>query len=113
MTRRIAAAASTIILVIALAGCAQASPYPTETAATLQSQVLAVSTAAAGSDFASAMTRLDELEVGLNDALARGAVTQERFDSIRSAIDLVRTDLETALQKDDKPGKKNEKDKNG
>jgi hypothetical protein len=85
-----------VALSLALGGCAQASDLPDEVATGLQTQVMAVSTASAGLDYATALTRLAELEVALDDAVARGTITAERAQAIRSAIELVRADL-TAL----------------
>jgi hypothetical protein len=82
-----------IALSLSVGGCAQNSDLPDDVATTFQSQVMAVSTAAAGLDYATALTRLAELEVSLDDAVARGTITVERADAIRSALELVRADL--------------------
>lgn len=90
--------AAAVIFGLGLTGCApQQSEYSSDVAAALQSQVLAVSTASAGAEFAAAIGSLDELEVQLKDALARGEVTQERYDSIMAATALVRSDLQAAI----------------
>ncbi len=84
---------------ILLSGCA-ASPgntYDSRTATLLQSGVSAVTDASASGDPAAALTRLNELQATLLDALAKGTITQSRFDSISAAIDLVRADLELAI----------------
>ena len=105
MNARVRAAAAAVVLVLALAGCAQATSYPQQTAAGFQAQVLAVSEAAADSEFEVAATRLAELEASIADALARGGITRERFDSITAAIELVRADLTKQLDETEKPGK--------
>ncbi|MCU1439903.1 MAG: hypothetical protein JWP85_900 [Rhodoglobus sp.] len=86
----------TIALSLGLGGCAQAPDLPDDVATALQSHVMDVSTAAADLDYATALTRLAELDVSLDDAIARGTITAERAQAIRSAIELVRADL-TAL----------------
>jgi hypothetical protein len=80
-----------------LSGCAQAPAYEPETAERLQGQVLAVSTSTAEGDWAGASTRLMELEASASTALARGEITQERYDAIMAALQLVRADVDTAL----------------
>jgi hypothetical protein len=85
-----------LALSLGLGGCAQTPELPDDVATALQSHVMAVSTAAADLDYVTALTRLAELEVTLDDAIARGTITAERAQAIRSAIELVRTDL-TAL----------------
>ncbi len=80
-----------------LAGCAQAPAYESETAERLQSHVLAVSTSTAEGDWAGASTRLMELEATATTALARGEITQERYDAIMAALQLVRTDVDAAI----------------
>lgn len=89
----IVAAASTALL----AGCAQAPPYEAATAERLQAQVLAVSTTTAEGDWAAASTRLLELEASVAEALARGEITQERYDAIMSALRLVQADVDAAI----------------
>lgn len=103
-----------VALALTLAGCAgTATDYSTPVASALQQQVLAATNAAAEGDYESALTRLDELEASVADALARGSISQARGDSILAAIALVRADLEALLDgpgnsdkpKPDKPGK--------
>lgn len=104
--------ATVLACAIGLTGCAGgnapvASSYPSTIASQLQAGVLSVSSAAAGEDPASALTRLDELGAALADARARGEVTSARFASISAAIALVRSDLKAAItaQNNVKPGK--------
>ncbi|MCU1505822.1 MAG: hypothetical protein JWP05_791 [Microbacteriaceae bacterium] len=83
---------------LVLSGCSsQSTGYPAATAQALQSQVLAVSQSSAGGDFAGSLTILDELDVSVKDALARGTISKDRYTSISAAIALVRSDLESAV----------------
>lgn len=112
--RRLLTALLGAALALALAGCATATTdYPAPVASALQQQVLDTTTAAADGDYESALTGLEELEVAVADALARGSISQPRADSILAAIALVRADLDALLDgpgnsdkpKPDKPGK--------
>ena len=86
------------LLAGALAGCAASAPDLHRDAATqLQSQVLAVTEAAAADDSAGALKLLDELVGKLDEAAARGEVSFKRHQSIRTSIEAVRADL-TARQ---------------
>ncbi|GAA1689331.1 hypothetical protein GCM10009792_06860 [Microcella alkalica] len=98
MTRRISAALTGGALVVGLlAGCVPGSSYDADTAAQLQQHVLAVSDASAAGDWATTRTRLLELEASASTALARGEITQQRFDAIMSALALVRADVDAAI----------------
>lgn len=98
MITRTSRAAIVVAAAIAiLAGCAQAPAYDPTTAERLQSQVLAVSTSTSQGDWAGASTRLMELEASAAEALARGDITQERFDAIIAALQLVRGDVDAAI----------------
>lgn len=94
---RTALPAMVIATVLGLAGCA-GSAYDAETARALQDRVAAVSTAAAGDDWAATETELMELETETQTALARGEITQARADAILAAVALVRTDVAAALE---------------
>jgi hypothetical protein len=103
-----------LALALVLTGCAAPAPeYPGPTAAALQQQVLATTTAAADGDYDAALSGLDELQAAVGDAFDSGTITQARADSILSAIALVRAELEGMLDgpgnsdkpKPDKPGK--------
>ena len=84
---------------LVLSGCAGDEPlYDAGAADRLQQQVLTVSETSAAGDFETALLRLDELVVQVNDALARGEITPERHQSILSAIELVRADLLAAIE---------------
>lgn len=80
-----------------LASCAAAPELDRDAARQLQSQVLAVTEAAADDDPATSLKRLDELVVNLDEAAARGEVSFKRHQSIRKSVDTVRADL-TAQQ---------------
>ena len=86
-----------IAITLGLSACAPVSDYPTATAQSLQARVLEITQSSAEGDFAGALERLDQLQFGVEDALAREKITAARHDSIIASIDLVRVDLETAL----------------
>lgn len=87
----------TAVATALLAGCAGSPAYAPDAADRLQQQVLAVSTSTAEADWATASTRLLELEASASTALARDEITQERFDAIMAAIALVRGDVDAAI----------------
>jgi hypothetical protein len=95
--RRPTAFASTALAIALLAGCAPSPSYDAAAAELLQQQVLAVSTSSAEQDWEAARTRLLELEASANVALARGEISQQRFDAIIAALALVRADLDAAI----------------
>lgn len=95
--RRLRAVVAIALTAGLLAGCAGGSSYDSATAERLQQQVLVVSTASADGDWAGASTALLELEASAATALARGEITQERFDAIMAALSLVRADIEAAV----------------
>jgi hypothetical protein len=97
MKRVLVVLAASALLV---SGCASGgAQYPAATAAALQEQVLEVTKAAADGELETALTRLDELTAYTKNAKVRGTVTDERHDSILSAIELVRADLEALVEK--------------
>lgn len=89
-----------VLLAGAAAGCSSA-PAPVkgaDAAQVLQSQVLAVTKAAAANDPVGTTLRLlDELAAKLNGAAMAGDVTFQRHQSIMSAIDALRTELTAHL----------------
>ncbi|MDQ5840473.1 MAG: mucin-associated surface protein [Chloroflexota bacterium] len=86
------------VLAAALAGCSvPPAELGREAGKQLQSQVLAVTEAAAANDPAGSLKLLDELVVRLDGAAARGEVSFKRHQSIRTPIEAVRADL-TAQQ---------------
>ena len=83
-----------VLLAGALAGCGSPAPeLGPDAAKQLQSQVLAVSQAAAANDPAGSLKLLDGLLTRLDAAAANGEVSFNRHQSIKSSIDAVRTDL--------------------
>jgi len=100
MTRRRfrLALVSLALSALALSGCAGAPvPLQPATAEQLQSAVLEVTTAAAEGDLTGAQALLTSLEASLRTAAAGGQVTPERSAEIQAAINLVGTDLATAI----------------
>lgn len=92
------ATASAITIALLLGGCAaNTETYDEAVATRLQDRVMVSTESAAAGDHGASLTAIAELEVELRDALARGTVTQARFDSITSAIALVRADLEASI----------------
>ena len=78
----------------ALAGCGSPAPELGSGAARqLQSEVLAVSEAAAANDPEGSLKHLDELLTRLDAVAASGEVSFRRHQSIKSSIDAVRADL--------------------
>lgn len=94
-TRRLLAGLilGTALLTGALAGCAATPELDRDAARELQSQVLAVTEAAAADDPATSLQHLDELVLKLDGAAARGEVSFSRHQSIRKSVDTVRGDL--------------------
>ena len=90
--------AISVLIALSLTGCAQQpSDYGQAVAERLQEQVLAVSTSAADAELEAAVVALNELDVELKDALARGDISEARYDSITAAAALVRSDLDAAI----------------
>jgi len=80
-----------------LAGCASAPEIAAETAAELQTSVVSVATLAQ-TDAAAALAELDALQARLDAGTADGSILEDRAAGIRSSIDLVRADLEAAVE---------------
>lgn len=80
-----------------LTGCAGTPALNAETAGELQNGVLAVSTAAAAGDFATAQTDLGTVQATLDAAVAGDTVTATRASEIQAAIDLVGADLAASI----------------
>jgi hypothetical protein len=89
--------ACAVLFAGALAGCGAPPELRPDAARQLQSQVLAVTEAAAAEDPAGSLKLLDELATTLDQAAARGDVSFKRHQNIRASIAAVRTDL-TAQQ---------------
>lgn len=97
---RASAALAGCLLAVGLAGCAGPAPELEDNAAAqLQQRVLAVTSAAAGSDPATALKSLDGLASELDAAAAAGQVSFRRHQSITVAINAVRADLTAAAKK--------------
>lgn len=90
-------ASGVLAATLLLAGCATPAPYSSATAQDLQQRVLAVSEAAAATDYPGTRMRSDELRVAADDALARGDISAERHSAIMSALDLVQADVDAVL----------------
>jgi len=91
-----AALAGAAVVATVLAGCTAATPrIDADTAAALQSGVMAVSVAAAAGDFTTAQADL----AAVRDTLAASAdtLTTARTSEIQAAIDLVDADLTAAI----------------
>jgi outer membrane murein-binding lipoprotein Lpp len=83
---------------LTLTGCSPTSTADySQVAAQLQERVLAVSVGVAEENWQSASDNLDALEADVATALTRLEVTPERAEAIRIAIDLVRIDVNIAL----------------
>ncbi len=89
--------ATVLAVTLLLGGCASPAAYSEETAQDLQQRVLAVTEAAATADYSAAQVRIDELRAAANDALAKGDLSEVRHSAIVSALDLVESDISTAL----------------
>ena len=95
MRLRILAGAVATAATLALASCA--ADYDETTRDGLREQVVAVAQASAAGDWNGALTSLDAMAQQLSDARAAGQLSEERFDSILLAMELVRQDLDTAI----------------
>ena len=94
----------------ALAGCGSPAPeLGRDAARQLQSQVLAVSEAAAANDPAGSLKHLDELLARLDAAAASGEVSSRRHQSIKSSIDAVRADLAAQQARPRRPERRRKK----
>jgi outer membrane murein-binding lipoprotein Lpp len=83
---------------LTLTGCSPTSTADySQVAAQLQERVLAVSVGVAEENWQSASDNLDALDADVATALTRLEVTPERAENIRNAIDLVRIDVNIAL----------------
>lgn len=105
------ATASAITMALLLGGCSTSGEnYDNDAATRLQERVAVATSSAAAGNHATSLTALAELEVELRDALARGLITQERFDSITAAIALVRADLDAAIAETTPPPEESDDD---
>lgn len=76
-------------------GCSlQAPDLAVDTARELQSRLPEVRQAAAGNDYARALSLLEQLEQDVDDAASDGAMSFARYQGISSALDRVREELQ-------------------
>lgn len=85
-----------ITAALTLSSCA-APAYDDATRDGLRAHVSAVAEASAAEDWARALAGLDALATELSQAKDEGKVSEERFDTIARAMDLVRQDLDGAI----------------
>lgn len=82
-----------------LPGCSpQSSELSADSAAALSSRLAAVRTSADSNDPNGALRELELLEKDVEGEAANGGMTFARFQSIRSSLQLVRTDLQALIQ---------------
>jgi hypothetical protein len=97
--RAIAVLAGMTLAVVSLTGCSNApADLSASTASRLQTGVLAVSTQAAGGDYAAAQSALGAVQGDLLAAAAAGSVSSQRAAQIQAAINLVGADLSAAIE---------------
>lgn len=89
--------AATIAATATFAFTACSPAYDAATRDGLRRHVVAVAEASAAGDWTAALDGLDVMAVQLADARAEGKLSQERFDSIILAMELVRQDLAAAI----------------
>ena len=99
-SRTVLVAATLLIAGTVLTGCSGGEAELKASAAKqLQSGVLAVTTAAADGDFATAQSALANVKADVLAAAAAGEVTSERSKEIQATIKLVTADLAAAIAK--------------
>ncbi|MGR0218363.1 hypothetical protein [Agromyces sp. ZXT2-6] len=91
------ALATALISLLTLSSCAAEPTYDATTAAGLREHVVTVSTASAAGDWAGALAALDAMTAEVDEAQADGRIDGERLDSILLAMELVRQDLQMAI----------------
>lgn len=89
------AVAVAVTATLALAACAPT--YDAATKDTLRQHVVAVAEASAAGDWQTALDGLDVMAAQLADARAEGKLSEERFDSVIVAMEVVRQDLAAAI----------------
>jgi predicted secreted protein len=95
MRPRILAAAVAITATFSLVSCA--AGYDEATKDNLRERVVAVAEASAAGDWQAAQNGLDVMAAELSDARSEGKVSEERFDTIVMAMELVRQDIDAAI----------------
>jgi len=94
IAHRVAAALAGAALIAGLSGCASPA-FDEAAAAQLQESVVAVAGSAAAGDLPGAVAGLDELQTELDAAVSADLVTAARAARIQTAINAVRSDLES------------------
>ncbi|MDQ0576533.1 hypothetical protein [Agromyces albus] len=95
MRPRILAAAVAFTATLSLTSCAPA--YDEAAKDNLREHVVAVAEASEAGDWQAALSGLDAMAAELADARAAGNVSDERFDTIALAMELVRKDIDAAI----------------
>jgi hypothetical protein len=85
-----------VAVAVSLSSCASAE-FDQATSEQLRGSVVAVGSASAAGDWATALAELDAMAAELDEAEAEGRVEQERHRSILMAMELVRQDLVAAI----------------
>lgn len=96
MRGRLIAAAVAAAAALTLGSCASPA-YDEATRDGLRQHVLTVAEASAAGDWAGAVAGLDAMAVELSQARDEGRIGEERFDTIRLAMEVVRQDLDDAI----------------
>lgn len=86
-----------IAATLILSSCATAPAYDDDTRDGLRRHVIVVAEASAAGDWAAALAGLDAMASDLSKAEDEGKVSEERFDTIALAMELVRQDLDDAI----------------
>jgi hypothetical protein len=96
MRGRLFGAAVAAAAALTLGSCASPA-YDEATRDGLRQHVLTVAEASAAGDWAGAVEGLDAMAVELSQARDEGRIGEERFDTIRLAMEVVRQDLDDAI----------------
>jgi hypothetical protein len=91
------AIATGLIGLLTLSSCAAEPTYDPATAEGLREHVVTVSTASAAGDWAGALAALDAMTAEVDEAQSDGRIDPERMESILLAMELVRQDLQMAI----------------
>jgi hypothetical protein len=89
--------ATGLIGLLTLSSCATEPTYDPTTAVGLREHVVTVSTASAAGDWAGALAALDTMTAEVDEAQSDGRIDPQRMDSILLAMELVRQDLQMAI----------------
>jgi hypothetical protein len=91
------AIATGLVGLLTLSSCAAEPTYDPATAEGLREHVVSVSTASAAGDWAGALAALDAMTAEVDEAQSDGRIDPERMESILLAMELVRQDLQMAI----------------